>query len=227
MDKIHTIIDMLNRKIPFSLARFNDGEMNAIKNQNCIVARGDQIVTPELSEHLAVALKHEQVGYWKGIPCSLCWSELHKIAMTMVDENYPFMTKAVVTTNRNWNIFIDGFRDAILKNETRVVWMSGGDQKLDKVGFPVFAHVTMPTVNSYAMLDNALGQIDLLNSGDVVVLSCGPLSRIIAYEWWKERQDCTILDVGSAFDPFTRNVRHNCHTWENGKNKVKPCEECN
>ena len=227
MEKIHTFIDMLNCKMPFSLARFNDGEMNAIKKPECIVARGDQRSSKKLSEHLSMALRHEQHNYWKGVPCSLCWGELHKLSMTMVDGEYPFLTNAVVTTNRNWNIFKDGFCNAVLNNVSNVIWISGGDQKLDKLGFPVSIHITMPTVNSYSMFDKVNAQIDILQPGDIVVLSCGPLSRIIAYEWWKKRQDCTILDVGSAFDPFTRNVWHNCHIWENGKNKVKPCKECN
>ena len=44
-----------------------------------------------------------------------------------------------------------------------------------------------------------------------------------------DANDLTIIDIGSTFDPFTRDVWHNCHKgWEEtGFNQTAPCKECN
>ena len=43
--------DHLENGVPFSFARFNDGEMIAINRVGSTVARGDQAVSSELSLH--------------------------------------------------------------------------------------------------------------------------------------------------------------------------------
>ena len=46
----------LEEKTPFAFARFNDGEMMAVDNVGCTVARGDQVGNEPLSNALHEAL---------------------------------------------------------------------------------------------------------------------------------------------------------------------------
>ena len=58
--------------------------------------------------------------------------------------------------------------------------------------------------------------------GAVVMITCGPMSRVLAKDWFSERPDLTVLDIGSTWDPYTRDVWHSCH---NGT--LPPCKGCN
>ena len=92
------------------------------------------------------------------------------------------------------------------------------------LGFPIEIGKNC-TIGHKAMLH---GYEEKIESGAVVFISCGPLARVLVKEWFQKRPDVTFIDIGSTFDPFTRNVRHRCHTgWENGFNDVPRCVQCN
>jgi len=55
-----------------------------------------------------------------------------------------------------------------------------------------------------------------------VILSLGPLERILAKEWFELKDDVTYLGLGSMFDPWTRGVSHSYH-----KGTLKTCKICN
>jgi len=229
MKDIEILRDKLVNGENFALARFNDGEMAGVKGAGCVVARGDQHVNLALSQKLREALVYQDDDYWVGVPCGVCWPLHRALADSLVPNSYKHKTLAVVTTNRNWQYFVSEFNDVA---RTRpIVWVSGNDQVIENLAFydNVEMSFKLPTQDSFAEYQSVIEQkwVDTFPSNSIVVLSCGPLSRILVYEWWKKRKDCTFLDVGSAFDPFTRGVRHKCHIWKNGKNQVRPCRECN
>ena len=70
--------------------------------------------------------------------------------------------------------------------------------------------------------------IGIIKDGDVVLVSLGPTARVLCYDLFRVNNKTTFIDIGSVFDPYTRNVKHNCHKgWENGFNITKKCEICN
>jgi len=225
MDKIHRLLEMLKTGENFALARFNDGEMKGVEHVGAKVARGDQTVNKELSEKLKQALRHKQHNYWIGLPCPVCWPGHRKVAETFIDADYPFLTCAVVTTNRNWKLFIREFGQSV--GNRPVAWVSGDSQNLEGlkkhgIELNVVQQLGVPVKNAFSKYPDIKAKVSAFQPDSVVVISCGPMSRVLACDWWKERQDCTFLDVGSAFDPFTRNVWHKCH-----KGVLKRCEGCN
>jgi hypothetical protein len=224
MEKINDIFNFLKTDTPQALSRFNDGEATAITEVGSVIARGDQKVSSSLQEALANALKHEQERYWKGIPCKVCIPHQYIKIESMINPEYKWLTCAVVTTNRNWKRMVTEFPKLLVSK--RVIWVGGEDQDMKELGKRTNIHpsdvIRVPCKNAWDVYDSALDEYPSFDAGDVVILSCGPLSRVLACEWYKLRPDVTFLDVGSCFDPYTRNVWHSCH-----KGTLKPCKGCN
>ena len=227
MDKFDVFLSKMQANEPFCLVRFNDGEMMGVEKVGAKVARGDQIVNQSLSDALIEGLSYKAEGYWIGTPCPVCWEVHAKLADSYVGE-YENKTCAVVLTNENWQRCRE-LLDAI--NGRPVVIISGTDQNwkdlLAEHGVNDYEQYTVPLQDAWAYKDSVMGLINDFPAGAVVFISCGPLSRVLAHKWWVVRQDCTLLDVGSTYDPFTRGVKHNCHKWSNGRNRTKWCRHCN
>jgi len=222
--------DNLKNNVPFAFARFNDGEMMGIAEVGSTVARGDQLVDNTLSEALQEALKHKQKNYYVGIPCSLCYPQFNQLAHKLVGE-YEYLTNAVVLTNKHWKKFIDNFPTAV--GDRRVLWIGGDDQNVDNLknlGIKVVKKGLIPRRDSWRYYSHILETFPpVFQPGDIVCVSLGPTARILVRKWFEIMPDVTFIDVGSNFDPFTRDVWHNCHKgWEEtGFNLTAPCEICN
>jgi hypothetical protein len=223
-------LDNLKNNVPFGFARFNDGEMMGISQVGSIAARGDQRVDESLSRALTDALTHKQKNYYVGIPCSMCYPNLNHVAKGLVGD-YEFLTSAVVTTNKNWKYFIEQFPATV--KDKRLIWIGGADQNVDNLSdldITVDKKALIPRKDSWRYYDHVLTTFpETFNKGDIVAISLGPTARVLVKEWFKLYPDITFLDVGSNFDPYTRNVWHNCHKgWEEtGFNLTKRCTECN
>ena len=60
-----------------------------------------------------------------------------------------------------------------------------------------------------------------LQDGDIVICLCGPLGRVLCYEWYKANPQLTCLELGSMFDPLLQRRSYIYHT---GNHQY--CEEC-
>lgn len=230
MEKYQVLIDYLNNCNPFALARFNDGEAMAMFDPNALVARGDQRSSLLLQKKLFEALQGKEENYFVGLPCSLCYPHLAQPLGQAVQTDDEFKTHAVVFTNRNWKRAVKDITEAVQGRP--VYWMSGDDQdpkKIPGIKEVLVDHFKVPTQDAFASYQNVKDWHEKFPAGSVVFLSCGPLARVLAKEWFEARPEVTFIDIGSTFDPFTRGVEHNCHKgWdETGFNLVKRCEECN
>jgi len=223
MQKVDEILDKLDGGVPVSLARFNDGEMSGIMSPagTKTVARGDQKVGMDLKYRLLAALSHKQKNYYKGIPCPVCYPRFHNEAKMLSNPDYKYLTYAVVNTNRNWEYFRDRLGPAI--GDKRVIWVSGEDQNVDVLknfDINVSHHIKLPLKNAFGKYYEIKN--DQFDGGEVVLLSCGPLGRVLVWNWFSENPDTSFLEIGSTFDPYTRNVWHRCHL-----GTLPACEKCN
>ena len=232
MDKYDTLMKNLKEGIPFGLARFNDGEMMGIGTPGCVVARGDQVVPPDLSDALREALEYEQENYWKGLPCSLCFPQHSALAKNYVNEEYDYLTHAVVFTNRHWMKFLKDFSQSVIGRT--MYWVGGEDQDTSKLphhgfSYEIDAQFIVPSQDGWSAYADVKDLYEEFEAGAIVLVACGPLARVLTQQWFKNRPDLTIIDIGSTFAPFTRNVWHNCHKgWEEtGFNLTAKCQECN
>jgi len=221
---VHEILENAKNGIPQALARFNDGECGIIFNKNFTAARGCQKGTIELQIALIDAIRHEQKNYWKGYPCSVCYPELHKKIIETgwcFNPDYKYNTKAVVNTNRNLELFSEGLQTAL--ESKKVVWVSGSDQKLDKLNFDIIEYIPLPLKNSWAHYNDTLQHcLNIVMPRVVFLFSCGPVSRVLVKNLFQMRPDATFLDIGDTYCPETRSIYRKCH-----KKTLPSCEECN
>lgn len=220
VDKFEHLLSLLKNKINFCFVRFNDGEMMGIGRVGAVVARGDQKVNKELHKKLIKAIKHEQKNYWIGKPCSVCFPKHYNLFNQYVRSDYEYLTHATVFCNAgHWDRFIKFFRKC---SDRDIIWVSGKDQDLSMLPYKlnVVKHIKVPLKNCWSIYDSIKNET--FKDDSLVILSCGPMSRILAYEWYVKNSNCTYLDLGSMFDPFTRNVWHKCH-----RGNLKFCKECN
>jgi hypothetical protein len=223
------VIDNLKNNIPFCYVRFNDGEMMGIDRIGSVVARGDQIVDENLHNKLIEAISYKADNYYIGVPCSKCYPDYYNLAKNIIGD-YDKVVSAVALTNRNWLKFIQEIV-GLLENKN-VHYISGFDQNLemlkDVFKFNIINHVKVDNKNSWSHYEILKSYSDNIKDGEIVLISLGPTARILCYDFFKNNNKSTYIDVGSIFDPFTRNVSHNCHKgWENGFNITKRCENCN
>ena len=223
------VIDNLKNNIPFAYVRFNDGEMMGIDKIGTVVARGDQIVDENLHNKLIEAISYKADNYYIGVPCSKCYLDYYNLAKNIIG-NYDKLVSAVALTNRNWLKFIQEIV-GLIENKN-VHYISGFDQNLeilkDVFKFNIINHVKVDNKNSWSHYEILKSYSDNIKDGEIVLISLGPTARILCYDFFKNNNKSTYIDVGSIFDPFTRNVNHNCHKgWENGFNITKRCENCN
>jgi hypothetical protein len=223
---IDTFIEMIESRTNFAFSRFNDGEVLAMFGEiGRVTARGDQVIDEPLKENLIRCAEYEQENYWKGFPCSLCFPEHHKLAMKIFGE-YKQKCLSTIFVNHDWQYLIKSLPEALEDRE--IVFVSGSDQNPSKLWFmPIITklHVSIPNKNSWQYYDEVINNDEIkgyFKDNTIVLLSCGPLSRVLCCDWFREFPNCTFIDLGSCFDPFTRNVWHKCHLGE-----LKQCRECN
>jgi len=220
MEAYKKLFELTEKKIPWALARFNDGEMMGVAKPGVTVARGDQKVTRELSYFLQTALSCQLENYWKGLPCEKCYPDWRYLADKYTD-GHDYLTLAVVQTNRNWHIWRDEF--PVLIRDRRIIWVSGKDQNITKLPFDVHDHIMLETKNAWADYEDTFKALyENVHPHDMVMFSCGPTAEVLVHRLFKLGLGATYIDIGSTYDPFTRNVWHKCH-----KGTLPKCEVCN
>ena len=220
MNKITEILDKLRQGEPLALTRFNDGEVMAMIDTNAIVARGDQKSSERLKDELIKAIKYRRNNYYIGIPCGICYPDFHNYASDIVGD-YKFSTHATVLTNRNWKKFVWDFFNIF--SGRRITYVGGSTHNVNelelKFGYKI-KHIKTPMKDSFRSLEELKDK--KFKKGSIVLLSCGPLSRALVHYWFKNNPDSTFLDVGSVFDPWTRDNWLRCHL-----GTLPKCGECN
>ena len=228
-DHVNVLLNLLLEGEPFGFARFNDGEMMGIDKIGAKAARGDQVVNKSLHNALKEAIQHTQKNYFVGMPCSNCFPHYARLAKQLVKQQKEYQLNAVAMTNRNWAKFVIEFPKAV-KNR-QIVWVSGDDQKLkfliDKMNLNIDAQYLYPSKDSWKYYNSS--KFTPVENDDIIMISLGPAARIYVREMFEKYPNKTFIDIGSTFDPFTRNIWHNCHKgWiEKGFNNTKRCKICN
>ena len=104
------LYDKLLTNKPFCFIKINDGEMNALNNNpREYISRGDEKVSPLLTEKMRNLLEYKHPDYYIGIPCSICYNDYYNKALTIINDTNFSSTNAL-----NANILINTNTDKTL-----------------------------------------------------------------------------------------------------------------
>lgn len=223
MERYEHLLNLYSEETPFCLVRFNDGEMIGVESVGGVVARGDQVVEESLHFKLKEALLFRKENYWIGKPCRECFEGHRELFDDFVSSDYPYQTHATVLINNGrWRKSVEHF----VKNshDRKVFWVGGWGHDLsyfrERTNFQ--KHIGVPMKNAWDEYEDLRDQQFPDNS--VVFLSCGPMSRVLAKDYFERNDGLTLLDIGSLVDPIIKNVWYNCHTYN--PNRSESCPEC-
>jgi hypothetical protein len=173
--------------------------MGAITGRMKIVSRGTQVVTKKLSYELLKAIQHEQDGYIVGKPCHQCYPELYDAyCRFVIDDGKPLAVCLV--NNGHWKKF---------------------HTLLDELSATIIQKYYIGK-NAFDQYDDVKDDYKEFEAGDIVLISGGPMSRILVCEWWQKRQDCTFIDIGSTIDPIVNGNHYRAHS-----GTLPHCSVCN
>lgn len=228
MNKVDILYNNLETNKPFCFIKMNDGELAAIMNNNgASLSRGDETSTFEMSEKLKECLKYEHENYYLGLPCSICYNNLYNEAIQYLpsknESSNILNANILINTNidRTINILKKTMKDkkvVIVTNENN----SNQLYKLELLNIIPYKSIIVSTTNAFANdYERVKDEYKTFNDGDIVICLCGPLGRVLCYEWFKQNNTLTCLELGSMFDPLLRNKAYLYHT---GIHRY--CEEC-
>lgn len=213
MEKADLLYNLFNNQIPFSFIKMNDGECAAINDITAVLSRGDDQSSPLMSEKLKEALNYEASNYFVGIPCQVCRGNDYNIAMKYINStNYPskFLSANVLINSNYWKTF-----QIFKNNQDRNYFLVTNERNaknIHKLPFKPYKTIIVSEKNAF---EKDYGRVikETPNNKDVVICLCGPLGRVLCYEWYRDNPTLTCLELGSLFDPFLKNKTYLYHTF--------------
>ncbi|HKK96121.1 MAG TPA: hypothetical protein VJ916_07420 [Anaerovoracaceae bacterium] len=202
MKNLDYFLNLLDNKVNFAVARFNDGELGAITKTMATISRGDQEVTDELSVKLKEAIQHRQENYYVGVPDTK-YKKFSEIASGLIGD-YQNITSSVIFHDNNWVKAITEIPQRTKKFKN-VVWVGSSSHKINNLPFKVTEFVPVNHKNAFNSYSRLKDLTPLRNT--IIFHACGSLGRILTKEWFEREPECTILEVGSIFDPYVQNIK--------------------
>ncbi len=210
-------IDKLKKHQPFSFAHFNDGELSLmVQNKTCTISRGAQEYTPELRQKLIDTFLIDNPNFYRGLICPGCWDSrpVYDKAIQLLKGHSCGITQACVFHHcylKYRHLFFDA-----LKSYDKIVWMANEHFDLSKLCRALSLdvnhqrYIMVPGKNAFAQYE----QYSSMNfrDGELVILLCGPLGRILAGEYFQKFPSTTFLCLGSYFDTILYGQSYGYHT---------------
>ena len=211
------LLGMIQTHTPFAFSKMNDGELSLIQKRQEPASRGAQPFNEELSEKLLLALQHQQPNYFVGVVCSKCYPSMHAFATAHTASRL----NANVLINHNffttWRVFLE------VLPKRQVVLVCTENARVDDLPvFKPYIVFKVPHQDGWKAYERLKDAWSVCQPNDVVLFCCGPLGRVLVYEWFRHRPELTCLELGSFWDPWLVKRCYSYHT-----NTLGECTECN
>jgi len=206
-EEIQKFLWMLQSNKNFSLARFGDGEMIAMRGE-CISSGYGEWSTNGFDDRydLARNLLHKSFtykdpNYYVGIVCPCCqgynnFNNMKKLS-DQSDEN---LTYANIFVNSNYQYFINNYIELFKKRN--IILVANEKSKVNNLPFSGEAFIP---VKYNAWVEN-INLVDELKNwkteNKLYLFACGPLGKILAQQLWEVNKNNTYLDIGSTLHPW-------------------------
>lgn len=226
MNRVKILYYNLENNIPFSFIKLNDGEISTLTDVNSILSRGDEISSPELSQKIKECLEYHDENYYIGIPCSLCYNDYYNETKKYINPNfYNNVFNANLLINSNIDHTTDVLKKTMINRKIVIVTNDNNLKNINKLELLNIKPYKVISVSDKHAFKNDYQRVkcewESLNDNDVVICLCGPLGRVLCYEWFKNNNNLTCLELGSLFDPLLKERSYLYHT---GTHKY--CHEC-
>ena len=228
MDKVTQLYYNLENNIPFCFIKLNDGEISAMIDVNSILSRSDERSSLKLSEKIKECLECNRENYFIGLPCCLCYNNLYNESnkyITNKEEQNKYILNANILINTNIDTTIEIFTKTMNEKNIVIVTNANNVKNIHKLKVFNINPYKIIIVSEQFAFENDYERIKdeykSFNDGDIILCLCGPLGRVLCYEWFKFNNSLTCLELGSLFDPLLRNRAYGYHT---GIHKY--CSEC-
>ena len=228
MDKVIQLYYNLENNIPFCFIKLNDGEISAMIDVNSILSRSDERSSLKLSEKIKECLEYNRENYFIGLPCCLCYNNLYNESnkyITNKEEQNKYILNANILINTNIDTTIEIFTKTMNEKKIVIVTNANNVKNIHKLkDFNINPYKIIIVSEQFAFendYERIKDEYKSFNDGDIILCLCGPLGRVLCYEWFKFNNSLTCLELGSLFDPLLRNRAYGYHT---GIHKY--CSEC-
>jgi hypothetical protein len=226
MNRAKILYYNLENNIPFSFIKLNDGEISALMDINSSLSRGDEQSSMELSKKIKECLEYEDENYFIGIPCSLCYNGYYNEANKYINPNFQnnvFNANLLINSNIDHTIDI---LEKTMMNKNIVVVTNDNNlkniNKLEHLNIKPYKIISVSDKNAFKNdYERVKDEWKTLTDGDVIICLCGPIGRVLCYEWFKNNNKLTCLELGSLFDPLLKDRSYLYHTGTHAY-----CDEC-
>jgi len=211
LDNYLMFIAKLQKKEPFAFAHFNDGEMRYIFNySHDPISRGAQEFDPNLAQDLAQAFLNPNPQFYRGIPCATCFPQMNRDTMTLLDTTPEKINTvpACVFHHTYWNTNYRQMFFEALKTFRQITWITNPQFNIDRVlEHHEKRQVILPETNAYTVYNDHTKDLTF-QPGELVLLLCGPVGRILASKWINQFPETIFLCLGSYFDHMAFGTPH-------------------
>ncbi|MCK9371488.1 glycosyltransferase [Candidatus Dojkabacteria bacterium] len=205
--ELNDMISKLERKENFSFTKVGDGEMSCIQKGTGVNCDGQEY-SQRLGSALVDAYRDLAVrdNIMLAIQSEKRW-RLPDVEKKVFDGLNPLFNYWTYDLFLNRNEEITDSHRAFwtkLKNSKRKKVFIGNEKLKGVVNMlNIDEFVIVPEKNAFNEVDNIVDKLNTILFDDfVVLLSAGPLSKVLIYKILNMNQNITCIDTGSAFDPI-------------------------
>ena len=205
-EEIEKFYSMLISGEHFSLARFGDGEMIALRKETIASGYGEwQTNGPEPQYEVARSLLEKSFtyvhpNYYVGIVCPCCQGQVNFQNMKDISgQPEDNLTFANIFVNSNYRFFVENFIPAFKGRDIVLI----ANEKSQVQNLPFACRFIGVGYNAWVQDLAVIDYIKKQNNKDTLFLfACGPLGKILAHSLWEDNQCNTYLDIGSTLHPW-------------------------
>jgi hypothetical protein len=207
--QLKDIFGKIQRREPFAMARFVDGEWCVMIGKKCISI--DNVTFPggvvKIGRALEGIVKSVEENLYLGIvfrPTPYCSVDMVKWFFDRVRQDQKYLTDASIFVDANYKSFLELIKGI---NE-EVVLFANEHANIKNLPFPIKEFYGVPTEGILFYEQHEEGFINDIHAlakkyQNTLFIACaGTLAKVIAYEGWKTNRTNRYVDIGSALDEF-------------------------
>lgn len=203
----------LLKKEPFTISRFNDGEMSIIENKPFKASRHhgtrEFVFTPnvqhiEFQQNLLKALKYDSTNYYTGIVCPCCATTAqHLNVKKLINRPEEKLTWANIFVNSNFNLYIKEIVPIFEFYDSIYIICS---DKANIKKLPFYKNIkNVQYIPTMAWLDTTIvdkfkKNIKTAPRGTLFLIAGGPLANVLTMIGNEQNKHNTYIDIGSTLD---------------------------